>query len=220
MLTAAELNALPYTGAGAINKGLTAAAYERQYADQGEALRWWKAVPVPVGTPGRRGDGRLLIEQVLPTTARVMPSNVEETVENEEFGLIQKGALQVASLPHIARFNHLDVIALLGQGRVLGAYAAVTRSASGNEDELPHGLVKSIAAVWIAGVLQSAADYQASENGIVWLDNAPTAGGEYSVEYEYYPRYLCLPQRIKTAPEGRDGKALPLYYWLQREMDG
>jgi len=198
---------------------LRGAPFRKLHRQSGESIRWWKAVPVPEGTAGREGDGRLLQEQTIASAVKFLVSNTEENYESHDWGLIQKGTLQISAFPDKARFNHLDRIALLAPGRRLSAYTPKSFArGSGTEDDFVFSPVMSISHVWIGGVLADSDNYEATETGINWLLSAPAQGTKYSVEYVYSPRYIVLPNRQKTSPTDKTGIALPLHYWLNLEQ--
>ncbi len=197
------------------------ANFRKLHQDSGEALRWWKAIPVPEGTTGRTSEGVVLAEQTLPDAARFLVSNTEDDFESRDYGLVKKGSLQISAFPDWARFNHLDRIALIAPGRLMSALATPKQLVRGvtDEDDFATPYVVSITNVWVGGVAVSASDYEATPTGIKWLGNAPAQGVSYGAEYLYSPRYLCLPQRHKTSPTDRNGVSLPIHYWLQMEKN-
>ena len=195
---------------------LDAARFKKFHQDSGEQIRWFKAIPVPYGTTGRMADGVLLREQTIDTAARFLVSSTSDDFESAEFGLIQKGTMQISAFPDWARFNHLDRVILLAPGRALSQVEEVTRGDTAT-DSLRYTPLHAITAVWIAGVEVDAASYEATTTGITWLSSAPTADTLYAVEYTYAPRYLVLPQNHRTSPTDQRGNPLPLSYWLQWE---
>lgn len=197
---------------------LEAAKFKKLHVQSGELIRWWKAIPVPSGTTGAESNGRKYTEQTINTAARFLVSSSTEEYESRDFGPIKTGTMTISAFPDWARFNHLDRVVLLGEGRAQGSMATVTRAASGTEDKLVMTPVKSITAVYVAGVVVSSANYAATETGINWLSGTPSAGVKYAVEYLYHPRYLVLPNRERTSPTDKRGLSLSLHYWLDLEM--
>lgn len=197
---------------------LDSRAFRKLHIASGERIRWIKAIPVPPGTPESTSKGVLFEEQAIAPAARFLVSRTTEDYESTQFGLIQKGTMQISAFPDWARFNHLDRIILIAPGRLQSQVSRIRRGATEN-DALPMPYAQSITEVRRAGVLISSANYEADSGGIKWLTGAPDEGVEYSVEYLWAPRYEVLPQSHKTSPTDRNGISLPLHYWLQREQN-
>lgn len=188
------------------------------HQSSGESIRWWKAIPAPVGTSGRLSDGVLLTEQTINAAARFLVGSTSEDVESTQFGLIVKGTMQISAFPDWARFNHLDRVALIAPGRLQSAMVSLTRG-SGASDALPDPYAMSITDVYVNGLAVLPDIYTLNANAVKWLSGAPSAGVEYAAEYLFAPRYIVLPQTHRTSPTDRTGASLPLHYWLQREQN-
>lgn len=191
--------------------------YKKFHQQSGEVIRWLKAIPVPVGTPGRLSDGVVLQEQTLPAEARFLVSSTTQDYESQEFGPILAGTMQISARPQWARFNHLDRVLLTAPGRLLSTVKSITRGAT-DTDALPLSYAVSITNVFVAGAAADVADYELAGDGLKWLRDIPAQGTVYAVEYLRCPRFIVLPQSHRTSPTDRRGESLPLHYWLQYEQ--
>src|SRR5689334_21751477 len=117
---------------------LDARLFRKLHRASGESIRWWKAVPVPPGTPGISSEGRLLVEQEMDESARFLIAGTSQSRENRDCGTMPAGMLQLSAFPDWAYFSHLDRIALLATGRWMSAYTPKNfERGAGVEDALP-----------------------------------------------------------------------------------
>jgi hypothetical protein len=210
MPTVSELNALPYTGGSPASKGLAAEDYRKQYRIYGEPIRWWKALPVPVGTPGRERNGYLYEEQTLAPEIRVLIYQNRRDIQGTPFGSVTAGQSMISVMPdevHLARGDRI-----LATQRLQRARARIRREA-GNSDVLP--IPHAVELVWAVGAgttFVAGEDFALSSDGraIEWLGALqPEAGQEYGLEWTYRPMYVFLGQMNQEHALGTDGLLLP-----------
>ncbi len=196
--------------------------YRVLHRKRGERYRWFRAMPSGLSTAelrefeGAERDGHIYVEQSIPDDARALVSQTTEEVQSEEYGLFPVGSTRISVMPDESYFGRLDKIILTDRRFV--SRVVLTRGATAL-DVLPRGYVQSITevrrgtTVYVQGV-----DYQMDASGVTWLDNAPTVGETYAVDYQYSPVYLWL--RISTQPPriGSDGNLMPLRGMLSEEL--
>ncbi len=213
MPTIEELNALPYTGSSPFATGLTGGDYREQMRQHGQPFRWWKAWRASQGVTGPHGEvrernQRLYIEQELESGVHCLFYQTQRNLLHPDLGMVPAGHSAVSVLPDECELAYLDRIAPVW---VAWRERVYLKRGSGTVDALLHKTVASIDAVLVDGDYANNGDYALAENGggIEWLNNAPTAGANYAVEYRYHPLFEFLGNEQGVMQIGKDGVLLP-----------
>lgn len=210
MPTVEELNALPYTGSSAFANGLTAADYRAQIAAHGQPFRWWKALRTDPGTGQKReSNDRVYEEQEFPegSNVRALFYNTSKDIMHPEAGLIPKGHTAISVMPDECELTEGDRVSpLVHRWRFRGR----AKRAETGDDLLLHRMATNIERIVIGGEMVDVENYELLDGGLVhWLDDAPTAGTVYLVEYRYHPLYEFLGIEQGVVQFGEDGAFLP-----------
>jgi hypothetical protein len=215
MPTPEQLAALPYGGPSAFAKGLTAEDYRREYREHGHRLRWWRNYPAPPGAVGPNGEqrevnGRIYVEQNLPSTVRCLSYRTERQLNDENFGVIETGATAIAVLPDEVWLRPYDRVAFPD---VFWPHCECPQRGGGASDSFALWPVRSIAEIRRAanGALINPNAYaiSADKKHIEWQSGAISEGEFYLVEYFYEPRFEFQVQEQSVMQIGSDGKYLP-----------
>lgn len=191
--------------------------YRRLYRVYGSAVRWWKALPVPAGTPGRERNGYLYQEVELAPEMRVMIYASQSEIKETAFGAIPRGSTMISCMPdeiHLAAGDRV-----LALGRLHRARARLKRG-TGTQDLLPHPFgVQLVAAHSVDGARSIGTQIRLTADGaaLEWLANAPEAGQEYGVEWTYRPLYRFAGQINREPGQDAAGVLLPQIGLLQLE---
>jgi hypothetical protein len=197
---------------------INAEDYRGLYRRYGTAVRWWKALPVPAGTPGRERNGYLYQEVELDAAIRVMIYQSQAEIKETTFGAIPRGSTMISTMPdeiHLATGDRI-----LALGRLHRARTRLRRG-SGSTDGLPHPFAVELVAVHgSAGAFTVGTDVALTEDGsaIQWNGEAPAAGKEYGLEWTYHPLYVFTGQVNKETAEDVNGVLLPQMGLLQVEV--
>jgi len=208
---------------------LNATAYRQQIAALGENVRWFKRLPSYDAThlaSTAATAGKRYVEQVVPTSVKVLVREQHAEYNHPDFGLLQVGDLTVTCLSDQIRIGHEDELVFPNRWDV--AREAVTRAASGN-DELQQRFPKRLIAVsdetrsYVVGNTL-AGDCYLDEGEVVWRSAAahkPAAGGVYTIEYAYNVVYWYTTGR-ERAPRPIPGSIglTPQQVILTRKLPG
>jgi hypothetical protein len=210
MPTVAELNALTdYVGNNLPD--ISSQDFESLYTPRGKAVLWWKGWRVPADATGPNGEARqrngmVYVPQELAPEVRVMVYQTKRDTMTPDFGLVEKGATAMSTIPRWMEMASGDQVSF--PDAAILARDTVTRGAT-DTDALPFTPVADITAVLVADALANVATYQAVANGIKWLSGAPAANVVYFVEYHYAPRWEWLIDEQSVMQSGQDGSKLP-----------
>lgn len=225
MPTIEELLAMPYTDIKASGV-MTVEDYRQQYRLHGRPVRWWKAHPIPAGTIGPNGEprdtnGHYYVEQSQAvggkplSEARAIFWSTMTSVPHREFGYVAQAMTEIGVLPdeiYLSKFDRIAPSDIEWLARNL-----VTRG-SHEHDRLPNKPVTNILSVVVNGELMDSDDYRATENGILWENNAPSGNSKYSVKYSYHPLFEFQGSEHGILAKDVKGNYLPqrgALKWLQ-----
>lgn len=228
MPTVAELNTLSWSGSiNTANRGIQGADYEGPYNVHGKGFNWWKAYPNndkvinalgPNGEKAER-DGLIFVKQSTLlngepiSTARAMLYSTTRTINDVEFGRLEKGSTGFSVLPSeviLARYDLISVSEIISIGREV-----IQRDAT-DSVALNRSTANAILKVFLLkantnAVVVPSDEYALDGNTIKWVGSATVAENDYcSVEYQYAPVWQWIEDGERgVVQKGTDGKFLP-----------
>lgn len=184
--------------------------YRQQLRSQAQSstFRWWRGVPASSpNAAGAERDGRVYVEQTVNPAWRVAPYSTLDTMQSEQFGLINVGSSGIVYMPDEIQPSREDRFVLLALTET--DWVTLTRGA-GATDPLPQPYP-----VRLESVMQDATSYTAGMNcqlsgaTVQWLSGGPAAGTKYAALLTHHPLWFVTGEGNSMAQLGSDGVPLP-----------